>query len=258
MNRKAAFITGGTKGLGKRTAEALAEAGYDLYLNYRTEYEGTEAWVQELQDTYQIHVELINGNLSMIDDCKSVSTYIKTHVPHLTSVILNAGPYIAERKPFAEYTENEWNQLLNGNLTSCFYILKELIPVLRKNKGRIITFGFDKVESAPGWMYRSVFAAAKSGLASLTKSIALEEAANGITANMICPGDITEKWKEKSIEDAIDFHDPKKPVGRPGTGEDIARMVTFLCDEKSDFITGSIFHINGGQDVLSKSSKEGK
>ncbi|HWO76263.1 MAG TPA: SDR family oxidoreductase [Bacillus sp. (in: firmicutes)] len=258
MERKAAFITGGTKGLGKRSAEALAAVGYDLYLNYRTEYIETKEWVEYVQDTYEIAVTLIKGNMSIMDDCLKVSKYIREHVPNLSAVILNAGPYIADRKQFAEYTESEWFELLNGNLSSAFYILKELIPVLRKNKGRIITFGFDKVETAPGWMYRSAFAAAKSGLASLTRSIALEEAENGITANMICPGDITKEWKERKIEDAIDFYDPEKPVGRPGTGEDIARMVTFLCDEKSDFITGSIFHINGGQDVLSKSSKESK
>ncbi|MET3695978.1 3-oxoacyl-[acyl-carrier protein] reductase [Bacillus oleivorans] len=258
MEKKSAFITGGTKGLGKRTAEAMAAMGYDLYLNYRTEYPETRAWVLRLQHTYRIHVELVKGNMSILDDCKSVSRHIRDHVPNLAAVILNAGPYIADRKLLADYTENEWNELVNGNLSSAFYILKELIPVLRQNKGRIITFGFDKVESAPGWMFRSAFAAAKSGLASLTKSIAMEEAANGITANMICPGDITGEWKEKMIEEAIHFHDPKKPVGRPGTGEDIARMVTFLCDEKSDFITGSIFQINGGQDVLSKSSREGK
>lgn len=253
--RRAAFITGGTRGLGKSTSEALAQKGYDLILNYRTEYPDTNDWVQELKDTYSIDVQLIKGNMSIIEECKNVSTYVKEHVPHLSVVILNAGPYIAERKLLIDYEEEEWSELITGNLSSAFYILKTLIPVLRRNKGRVITFGFDKVESAPAWMHRSVFAAAKTGLASLTKTLALEEASNGITVNMICPGDITSEWKEKNICDAKDLSDPKKPVGRPGTGEDISRMVVFLCDDKSDFITGSIFHINGGQNVLDKSSR---
>lgn len=253
--KKTAFITGGTKGLGKSTAEALAQKGYHLILNYRTEYLDTKEWIQYLRDTYYIDVRLVKGNLSIVEDCKRVASFVKDNVPHLKAVVLNAGPYMAERKRFTEYSEDEWKDLMNGNLSSTFYILKELIPLLRKNKGRIITFGFDQVETTPAWMYRSVFAAAKTGLASLTKTLALEEAPYGITVNMICPGDITMEWKEKNIEDAFYYHDPKKPVGRPGTGEDISRMVTFLCDEKSDFITGSIFHINGGQNVLVKSNK---
>ncbi|GAA0336421.1 SDR family oxidoreductase [Bacillus carboniphilus] len=253
MTRKAAFITGGTRGLGKCTAEALAKEGFDLVINYRTEHEDTLPWIRNLQNTYNVKVQLVKGNLSNVQECKSVSRYVLEQVPHLNVLILNAGPYIVERKKLVDYTEEEWNELITGNLSSTFYILKTLMPVLRGNKGRIITFGFEKVESAPAWMYRSVFAAAKTGLASLTKTIALEEAPYGVTVNMICPGDITQDWKEKRIDQAKEIHDSSKPVGRPGTGEDISRMVVFLCDDNSDFITGSIFHVNGGQDVLSKS-----
>lgn len=76
-----------------------------------------------------------------------------------------------------------------------------------KQWGRIITFGYDRVESAPGWIYRSAFAAAKAGLASFTKTISIEEAHNGITANMVCPGDIVGDWKEREIRIAKEQHD---------------------------------------------------
>lgn len=156
-----------------------------------------------------------------------------------------------------DYNISEWNYIINGNLNAVFYLSNLIIPSMRKRKwGRIITVGFDRVESAPGWIYRSAFAAAKSGLASLTKTIALEEAENGITANMVCPGDIVGEWKEKAIEDSLHTVDPTVPVGRPGTGEDVSRVISFLANEQSSFITGSIIPITGGKDVLGKIFRE--
>ena len=117
-------------------------------------------------------------------------------------------------------------------------------------------FGFRPSGNSPGWIYRSAFAAAKTGLASLTRTIAFE-AENGITANMVCPGDIVDEWKDKSIGDAQSVLSSmsQTPVGRPGTGEDIARVISFLIDENSSFITGSIIPVTGGMDVLGKALK---
>ena len=101
-------------------------------------------------------------------------------------------------------------------------------------------------------MDRAAFSAAKSGLASLTKSLALEVAEYGITANMVCPGDIVGDMKESDIIKARLLEDKETPVGRSGTGEDIARIIEFLCDENSDMITGSIISASGGVDVVHK------
>ncbi|HEY9577944.1 MAG TPA: SDR family oxidoreductase, partial [Pseudobacillus sp.] len=98
----------------------------------------------------------------------------------------------------------------------------------------------------------SAFAAAKAGLASLTRTISMEEAKNGITANMICPGDIADYWKEETIANAKRVTSSVVPVGRPGTGEDLARVVAFLISDHADFITGSMIPVTGGQDVLGK------
>ncbi|GAJ05057.1 unnamed protein product [marine sediment metagenome] len=105
--------------------------------------------------------------------------------------------------------------------------------------GRIVTYGFQGADHAPGWMYRSAFSAAKVGLVSLTKTIALEEAEYGITANMVCPGNIVGEMKEATIAYARQMKDDITPIGRSGTGEDIARVVEFLCDDCSDMITGA-------------------
>ncbi|MGL4521618.1 MAG: SDR family oxidoreductase, partial [Bacilli bacterium] len=97
------------------------------------------------------------------------------------------------------------------------------------------------------------FAAAKAGLASLTRTLAHEEAEFGITVNMICPGDIVGDMKEEDISKAKDgFGELISPVGRAGTGEDIARAVGFFIDENSDYVTGTILEINGGSNPLVK------
>ncbi|QPC48383.1 SDR family oxidoreductase [Mangrovibacillus cuniculi] len=253
MNRRTAFITGGAKGLGKVTAERLAQEGYNVIVNYRNSKEEAQSLINQLRETYDIRAFSIKGDMTVKDDILHVVEEIKEQVGVIDVLVHNAGPYIKERKKLTDYTDDEWNELINGNLTSAFYLFREILPLMRKqNFGRVITFGYDRVDTTPGWIYRSAFASAKAGLASLTRTIALEEAEYGITCNMICPGDILPEWKESTISSAMEVDDKSIPVGRPGTGEDIARVVSFLCNEAADFITGSIIPVTGGKDVLGK------
>ncbi|RBP87051.1 3-oxoacyl-[acyl-carrier protein] reductase [Cytobacillus firmus] len=253
MRNKAALITGGATGIGKRTAYVLAEKGIDLVINYRSSQKEAVSLCRELTKKYGTKNIALQGDISIPAECVKMSEAAFNEFPVIDIVIHNAGPYVHERIEMMEYTFEQWNYLINGNLNAVFYLSKLFIPKMREaGWGRIITIGFDRVESASGWIYRSAFAAAKTGAASLTKSIALEEARNGITANMVCPGDIVGEWKEKKIEEAAEVQENASPVGRPGTGEDIARVISFLTDKKSDFITGSIIPVTGGKDVLGK------
>lgn len=253
MRGKTALITGGAAGIGSRTAAELAGKGVNLIINYRTSEERAVALAKKLTERYGTKNILIKGDISKRNECENLIVEAFKEFDCVDIFIHNAGPYIHERKKLTEYSFEEWDYLIHGNLSAVFYLSKLIIPKMRENKwGRIITIGFDRAETAPGWIYRSAFAAAKTGLVSLTKTIALEEADNGITANMVCPGDIVGEWKEKDIKDAINVADSYTPVGRPGTGEDIARVISFLADEKSSFITGSIISVTGGKDVLSK------
>ena len=251
--KRTALITGGATGIGKRIATQLASVGTDLFINFRTSRSEAKTLATELSNKFGTVNHIVGGDISDYEQCQQVVSDVLKISPTIDILVHNAGPYIRERKRMAEYSVEEWQYLINGNLNSAFYLSRLLIPNMRKQKwGRIVTIGFDRVETAPGWVYRSAFAAAKTGLASLTKSIAIEEAEHGITANMICPGDIIGEWKEKTINEAIGMTDSLVPVGRPGTGEDIARVVSFLIEEKSNFITGSIIPITGGKDVLGK------
>jgi 3-oxoacyl-[acyl-carrier protein] reductase len=251
VKSKTALITGGATGLGEKTAWQLAELGYQLAINYRNSKNEAILLSQELERKFGNKIICIQGDVANQSDCAQIVNQTISKFGSIDVVIHNAGPYVRERKKMTEYSIDEWNYLINGNLNAVFYLSKEIIPSMRKQHwGRIITMGFDRVDTAPGWVYRSAFSAAKTALASLTRTIAIEEASFGITANMVSPGDIISSWKEKSIDESLPTE--TVPVGRVGTGEDISRVIAFLIDEKSDFITGSIIPVTGGMDVLGK------
>ncbi|MFD2617246.1 SDR family oxidoreductase [Terrilactibacillus laevilacticus] len=253
LSNKVALITGSATGLGKRTAIELAKNGIDIVLNYVHSSESAKETSRFISETYGVRSMAIQSDISLLEDVHKLVNHTHSVMGRIDILVHNAGPFIKEMKKMSEYTTEEWNSIINGNLTSVFYLSKEVFPLMRVNKwGRMITIGFDRVETAPAWKFRSAYAAAKCGTASLTKTLAIEEAENGITVNMVCPGDIRNKFKEMNIEDVRGKSDLTNPVGRTGTGEDIARVISFLCNEDSDFITGSIISVTGGKDVLNK------
>ncbi len=253
-----AIITAGTKGLGRKVTEEFLKMGCSVTVNYRSD----EFRVEELKKEWKPYLEVIQfvqGDVTRKEDITNIFTQAMNRFGRIDYLINNAGPYIFERKKVVEYEDYEWNEMIDGNLGSVFHFLKLTIPVMREQKfGRVITYGFQDAENSPGWMYRAAFSAAKVGLVSLTKSVALEEAEHGITANMVCPGDITGEMKEASITAARTQKDPETPIGRPGTGEDIARIIAFLCEENSDFITGSVISASGGVNVVNKTGSRGQ
>ncbi|MBD3109805.1 SDR family oxidoreductase [Bacillus sp. AGMB 02131] len=253
MRKKVALVTGGATGIGKKTLQLLADAQCDLVFTYVTSEEKAHLLCEQLQMQYGVKVDCFSCDVSDLKSCERLMKEIAFIYDGIDIYVHNAGPYIHARKTMMEYTTDEWQYIMNGNLNSFFYITKYILPHMRKERwGRIITLGFDRSDTAPGWIYRSAFAAAKSGLTSLTKTLAMEEASSGITVNMVCPGDITGQWKEATIEEAVLETEKRVPVGRPGTGEDIARVIAFLTDDKSGFITGSVIPVTGGVDVLGK------
>lgn len=258
-NNRTALITGSAKGLGFRIAHELAAQGIRIAINYRSSVAEAQALRREIESRYHIDVLLLQGDVSSPTDAARLVDTVVSAWKRIDILIHNAGPYIKERKKLAEYTDEEWNTMIHGNLSSAFYLCRAAIPPMRDRRfGRIVTIGFEKAPSAPGWMYRSAFAAAKAGLVSLTRTIALEEAENGITANMVCPGDVVGDDKQRTIEEARSISDPDTPVGRPGTGEDISRAIAFFCNEQSDFITGAVLEVTGGKDVLNKYRIQGE
>lgn len=245
-----ALITAGSKGLGKKVTEEFLKKGFSVTVNYRKDVSA----VEDLKATYSHICDrllFVQGDVTKKEDLTKMIDLTFERYGRIDCLINNAGPYIFERKKLADYTDEEWYQMIEGNLSSVFHLFKKVVPIMRKQKyGRIITYGFQGAESSPGWLHRSAFSAAKVGLVSLTKSISIEEAEFGITANMICPGNIIGEMKEATIEDSRKLLDIQTPIGRSGTGEDIARTIAFICEENSDMITGSIIEVTGGVNVI--------
>ncbi|PLT31014.1 SDR family oxidoreductase [Peribacillus deserti] len=247
-----AVITAGSKGLGKKVTEQFLQKGCSVTVNYRSDFTRIEELVKEW-DQYKDQLQFIQGDITKKEDIVHIVTQAMNRFGRIDYLINNAGPYIFERKKLVDYEDSEWHELIDGNLSSVFHFLKLTIPIMREQKfGRIITYGFQDAEHTPGWIYRSAFSAAKVGLVSLTRTIALEEAEYGITANMICPGDIVGEMKETDIEIARKIKDENTPIGRSGTGEDIARLIRFICEEDSEMITGSVISASGGVHVVNR------
>lgn len=245
-----ALITAGTSGLGRKVIEEFLKMGHYVTTTYHSDYEKAQEVRLELaQYKHLLHIEQAD-----VTSKKNIESLVEKAISRhggIDYLINNAGPFIFERKKLLDYTDGEWHKMIQGNLDAVFNLLKLTVPYMREQRfGRIINYGFQGANSASGWPYRAAFSAAKSGLVSLTKTVAFEEAEYQITSNMVCPGNIVGDMKEASIAQSRQVHDDATPVGRSGTGEDIARTIMYLCDANSDMITGSIFDVTGGLDVI--------
>lgn len=252
------LVTGGAGGLGRMTAICLAEAGWQVALNYRSRSQVAEKLQQDLEKGGTKAASFL-ADVSDPQEARELVKKVFSHYGRLDALIHAVGPFIRERRRFADYTIAEIEEMIDGNLRSALITTHAALPYMRQqNFGRIILFGFGRAGEAPAWPDRTAYAAAKSGLVSFTKSLAVEEAPYGITVNMVSPGDIVGLNKEKRIAEVRELTDHETPLGRPGAGEDIARVIRFLCEEDSDFVTGSIIDVTGGLDVIHPVSKADK
>ncbi|MFB5267160.1 SDR family oxidoreductase [Paenibacillus enshidis] len=250
MKPKVALITGSAKGLGRMTALHLADQGFDIAINYV--HSRTEALeLEQIIQNKGVRCTAVQADISRQQDIEKLVTQVELKLGGVDIMVNNAGPFIRERKLFADYTPAEIHAMLNGNLVGTMLLDHLVLPLMRRQRwGRIIHFGFGHAAEGRAWPHRAVYAAAKVGLVSFTKTLAVEEAPSGITVNMICPGDIRGDNKEKTIAEVRGMEDHETPRGRPGSGEDIARVIAYLCEDSSDFITGNIMDISGGLDPI--------
>ncbi|MCL6597562.1 MAG: SDR family oxidoreductase [Alicyclobacillus macrosporangiidus] len=248
MTVRTALVTSGAGGLGFAVVRTLLESGWDVCFTYRTSLaqaerlavlareRGRRVWFAQadLLDRAQVS-DVVAKFLS---ECSAIDAFVH-----------NFGPFVFERIPLAAYTDEMWTRMMDGNLNNFFWIYRALIGGMRaRGFGRIVTVGYDGAGEAAGWRHRSAYAAAKSALASLTRSIAREERDFGITANMVCPGDIRGENKERMIREV-----PPGPRGdRPPVGEDVARLIAFLCHEDSQQLNGTVTQVTGGRDIRAR------
>jgi len=242
LRNRVALVTGASRGIGKEIALALGRAGARVAISYRTNKLAAQKVADELRAAAAEGVVFPTD----VTDPKRVEELVEAIVGRfgrLDILVNNVGVF--EWKPLLESTLEEWHSVVASNLFSVFYTTKFSVPVMRpKRWGRIINLGSVGAERAFGQAKISAYSAAKAGLVAFSRSVALEEARNGITVNVVNPPVIDEK--ALSLEEAKKLVDARFPVGRPATGRDIAEAVKFFASEEAAFITGQVLNVSGG------------
>lgn len=236
---RVALVTGGTRGIGAAISIALKAAGYRVAANYAGNDEKAKAFEAETG------IHAFKWDVSNYQACAEGIAKVEAELGPVEILVNNAG--ITRDAMFHKMTPEQWNEVINTNLNGVFNVTHPVWSGMRdRNFGRIITIS--SINGQKGQMGQANYSASKAGDLGITKALAQEGAAKGITVNAICPGYIgTEMVRaipEKVLNERII---PQIPVGRLGEPEEIARIVVFLASDDSGFITGSTISANGGQ-----------
>ncbi len=239
MNGQVALVTGGIRGIGAAISDRLSARGVTVAAGYSRDKEAADRWL-ESHGGCSAH----QGNIGSNEDCERVIREVLEAHGRLDILVNNAG--ITADKTVRKMTPDDWDRVVQVNLSGAFYLVRaSLQHMLDRGSGRIINISSIIGES--GNIGQANYAAAKSGLFGLTMSLAQETARNGITVNSVAPGYISTEMVAAVPKEALDKVVAKIPVGRLGDADEVARVVEFLADPDSGFITGQIYSVNGGQ-----------
>jgi NAD(P)-dependent dehydrogenase (short-subunit alcohol dehydrogenase family) len=238
-----ALITGSSKGIGVGIARALASAGIKVILTYKTNADKASQLAYEINESghQAIAVELI------AEDRNSVRDAIKSGVENFgpISIVVNNAAF-AQEKPFQDITDVDWNFMMGVNLRGPFSIIQETIPYMVENRfGRIINIS--SIGGQWGGLNQVHYAASKSALINLTRSIAKIYSKYGITSNAIAPGLVATEMSENELKTSAGRKKVEAiPSSRLGTIEEIGMIAKFLASEEAGYITGQTINANGG------------
>ena len=235
---RVALVTGGTRGIGEAISVALKDAGYIVAANYAGNDEAAA------QFTERTGIRAYKFDVSDFDAVKAAIAQITTDLGPVDVLVNNAG--ITRDGVMHRMSFEQWNAVIQTNLTSCFNTCRAVIDGMReRNFGRIVNIG--SINGQAGQYGQVNYAAAKSGIHGFTKALAQEGAAKGITVNAIAPGYIDTDMVRAVPPNVLEKIVAKVPVGRLGKASEIARGVLFLVADDAGFVTGSTLSINGGQ-----------
>ncbi len=238
MTKGVAVVTGGTRGIGLEITKALSDEGYKVAAIYH----GNEEAAQQCE--YDTGAKAYKGDVANFAQCEAIITAIEEDLGPINVLVNNAG--ITRDGALHKMAPENWDAVIQTNLTSAFNMCRLIVPYMReRGYGRIINIS--SINGQKGQFGQTNYAAAKAGMIGLTKSLALEGAAKGITVNAICPGYIETDMTAHMNQDVLDMIVKQIPVTRMGQPDEIAALVAFLSSEKAGFITGSTISANGGQ-----------
>jgi len=243
MSKRIALVTGGIGGIGSSICRQLAEDGFTVVANYiKAEEDKARAWLAaERSAGRDIHIAV--GDVSNYDSSVAMITKIRADIGIVSVLVNNAG--ITRDGVFKKMPLENWMDVININLNSVFNVTRQIVDdMLAKGWGRVINMS--SVNGQKGQFGQTNYSAAKAGMHGFTKALALETAAKGITVNTISPGYIGTEMVMAIKQEVRDQIVSTIPVGRLGTPEEIAKLVSYLASDNAAFITGSNIAINGG------------
>ena len=239
---RVAFVTGGTRGIGKAIVERLKADGMKVAAGYSGNEEAAAATAKELD------VMVVKGNVGNFEDCARAVKEVEDALGPIDVLVNNAG--ITRDGFFHKMTYEQWGEVIRVNMDSAFNMTRPVIEGMReRNWGRVINIS--SINGQKGQVGQTNYSAATAGLIGFTKALALENAKKGITVNVICPGYIDTDMVSAVPENVLAGIIAGIPVGRLGKGEEIADMVSYLAGERAGFVTGATFTLNGGQYLAS-------
>ena len=235
---RVAVVTGGTRGIGAAISIALKNAGYKVAANYGGNEEVAAAFTKETG------IKTYKWDVSDFGQCQAGIKQVESDLGPVDVLVNNAG--ITRDGTMHKMSFEQWNAVIQTNLSSCFNMCRAVIEGMRARKfGRIVNIG--SINGQAGQYGQVNYAAAKSGIHGFTKALAQEGAGSGITVNAIAPGYIDTEMVRAVPANVLEKIVARIPVGRLGKASEIARSVLFLVDEEGGFITGSTLSVNGGQ-----------
>ena len=235
---RVAVVTGGTRGIGRAIAVGLKDAGYKVAANYGSDDRNATRFAEETG------IPVFKFDVADFDACAVGVKAIEASLGPVEVLVNNAG--ITRDATMHRMSFEQWNAVIQTNLTSCFNMSRAVIEGMRaRGFGRIVSIG--SINGQAGQYGQVNYAAAKSGLHGFTKALAQEGAGRGITVNAVAPGYVDTEMVRAVPKDVLEKIVARIPVGRLGKAEDIARTVAFLVADEADFITGSTLSVNGGQ-----------
>lgn len=242
LSEKKALVTGGSRGIGRSIAVALAEAGADVAITYARSADAADEVVKEIKalgrKAVAIQADAVNTDRAAEVIKEFVDTFGKIDV-----LVNNAG--ITKDTLIMRMSEEQWDDVIATNLKSVFNYSKAVVrPMMRNKAGSVINIS--SVVGLTGNAGQTNYAASKAGIIGFSKSLAKEIASRNIRVNVIAPGYIVTDMTDTLDEKVLASIEEETPLGRGGTTEEIAASVVFLASEASTYITGEVLRVDGG------------
>ncbi|MGC4992350.1 3-oxoacyl-[acyl-carrier-protein] reductase [Nocardia salmonicida] len=244
-DRPVALVSGGSRGIGRAVVARLAADGYDVAFCYHSRPDAAEQAVKAAEATGAVAV----GTQVDVSDADAVRAWVdatESELGPIGALVTSAG--VVRDNPMLRMSENDWHTVIDTNLTGVFTVCRAAIfPMLKRRSGSIVNIS--SISGIYGNVGQSNYSAAKAGIIGMTKTLAKEVGRFGVRANVVAPGfidtDMTAALNGELRSAAVQ----RIPLGRWGTTDEVADIVSFLTSPRSAYVTAGVFQIDGGMSL---------